>query len=348
MERTIRIAATLRSGKISSDGLLSMSAIPFSVIITCHNQASFIRDAVESALSQTVAPQQIIVVDDASSDGSPEILKAYGDKIQFAGFQTNQGANTARNLGAAMSTGKYLVFLDGDDVLLPWALDVYRRVVDLRNPKIILSQMRWFEGAVPLLLPEEHPRQIEFVEYEVLVDKNRNYQPGASAIVIDTDTFRSVKGWTDELFGVEDVDLMLKLGSAGLTVHILSPETKGYRIHASNTRHHIPKMVDGLFNVLAHERSGIYPGGQKLRFGRYVIIGAPVFFWFKSAYRAKQFGTAASVLARGWKMFAAAGARKVMTFITGRKAPQISPLTLESIDSRHLADSSEHVHHPVS
>ncbi len=316
-----------------------MSAVSFSIIITCHNQASFIRDAVDSALSQTVPPQQIIVVDDASSDGSPAILKAYGDRIQFAGLQINQGANTARNLGAAMSTGKYLVFLDGDDVLLPWALAVYRRIVDLRQPKIILSHMRWFERDLPPVAPENHPRQIQFVEYDVLVNKNRNYQPGASAIVVESETFHSVNGWTDELFGVEDVDLMLKLGAAGLTVQILAPETKGYRIHESNTRHRIPKMVDGLFKVIARERSGIYPGGQKLRFGRYVIIGAPVFFWFKSAYRADQLRAAATILARGWAMFAAALTRRVFSSASRRKAPQVSQLVPETFENHPLEGS---------
>jgi glycosyltransferase involved in cell wall biosynthesis len=318
----------------------SMSTISFSVVITCHNQAHFIRDAVDSALSQTPAPEQIIVVDDASSDGSPEILKAYGDRIHFAGFQTNQGANAARNLGAAMSNGEYLVFLDGDDVLLPWALEVYLRIVNLRKPKIILSQMQWFETVLPLTTPESLPSQIQFVEYEFLVGKNRNYQPGASAIVIARETFHSVGGWTDELFGVEDVDLMLKLGAAGLTIQILTPETKGYRIHGSNTRHRIPKMVEGLFKVIARERSGTYPGGVPLRFGRYVIIGAPVFFWFKSAYRAKLFAVAATVLVRGWKMFAAAIARKLWTTLSGKEAPQISPFAPKIAEKRQIENSS--------
>ena len=121
-----------------------MNSPRFSVIITSHNQRGYITDAVNSALAQGCADKEIIVVDDASSDGSPATLKEYGDKIRLAAFQTNQGANTARNLGAAMTKGEYFVFLDGDDVLLPWALDVYNRIVDARKPKIILSSMNWF------------------------------------------------------------------------------------------------------------------------------------------------------------------------------------------------------------
>lgn len=308
------------------NGLAIVSEIQFSVVITCHNQAPFIRDAVDSALAQRYASKQIIVVDDASSDGSPDILKAYGDRIQFAGLQINHGACSSRNLGAAMAAGKYLVFLDGDDVLLPWALEVYDKLVHLREPKIILSRMQWFDAAPPVALEENYPREIQFAEYDFLVNKDRNYQPGASAIVIESETFRSVKGWTDELFGVEDVDLMLKLGSSGRTVHILAPETKGYRIHASNVRHRVPKMVDGLFKVIERENTKIYPGGPPMRFGRNVIIGAPVFYWFKAAYRAKLFRTAATILTRGWKMFGAASARKIRTSLRGKKEPSILPL----------------------
>jgi glycosyltransferase involved in cell wall biosynthesis len=318
-----------------------VSAIQFSVVITCHNQAPFIREAVDSALAQSYASKQIIVVDDASSDASPEILKAYGDRIQFAGLQMNHGASTSRNLGAAMATGKYVVFLDGDDVLLPWALDVYGHLVNLRSPKIILSRMQWFEDAAPVVLPENYPHEIQFAEYDFLVNKDRNYQPGASALVIERETFRSVNGWTDEFFGLEDVDLMLKLGSSGRTVHILAPETKGYRIHASNTRHRIPKMVDGLFTVIARENARVYPGGPGLRFGRYVIIGAPVFFWFKAAWRARLFRTAASILARGWKMFGAAGARRLGAALGRRKPPSVLPLTLEVRQTKNLVEKPQ-------
>src|ERR1700694_6355682 len=124
-----------------------LEAPRFSIIITCHNQSAYIRDAVNSALEQGCQAKEIVVVDDASRDASPQILKEYGDKIHFAAFQTNQGCTTSRNLGAAMATGEYFVFLDGDDVMLPWALDVYDQIADLKKPKVILSRMAWFEDA---------------------------------------------------------------------------------------------------------------------------------------------------------------------------------------------------------
>ncbi len=94
----------------------------FSIIITCYNQRDYIGDAVKSAISQGDQLKEVIVVDDASSDGSPEVLSQYAEAIQVIEFPRNRGAPEARNRGAASAQGEYLVFLDGDDVLLPWAL----------------------------------------------------------------------------------------------------------------------------------------------------------------------------------------------------------------------------------
>src|SRR5689334_19435660 len=103
-----------------------MKRVRCSIVITCYNQRDFIRDAVESALLQRA--DEVIVVDDASDDGSSEILRTYGDAITLGRMPSNGGPARARNRGASMATGDYLVFLDGDDVLMPWALEIYRRI----------------------------------------------------------------------------------------------------------------------------------------------------------------------------------------------------------------------------
>jgi hypothetical protein len=303
-----------------------LDAPRFSIIITCHNQSAYIRDAVNSALEQGYEAKEIVVVDDASSDASPQILKGYGDKIRFAAFQTNQGATTSRNLGAAMATGEYFVFLDGDDVMLPWALDVYDRIVDIKKPKIILSCMQWFETSLQHLQRTSVPRQVEFVEYELLIKRDRKYQAGGSAIVIERQVFGQVKGWTDQFFPLEDVDLLMKLGSSGPAVQILSPCTKGYRIHSNNVRDRVPAMVEGLHKVMEREKSGVYPGGANLRTERYAVLGAPVFFWIKSAFTAGLYGTAVRIFARGWRMFLAACAQKISVAVRGQRETEILPL----------------------
>ncbi len=78
-------------------------------------------------------------------------------------------------------------------------------------------------------------------------------------------------------------------------------------------------MVEGLYKVLEREKSGAYPGGSNLRRERYAVLGAPVFFWIKSAFKAGLYGTAIGVLARGWPMFLATCAQKISTLVRGRR-----------------------------
>src|SRR5712671_8240390 len=84
----------------------------FSIIITSHNQAAFIRNAVASAVAQGHNNREIIVVADASSDGSQRILEEYGEAIRLTKLDQNVGASRARNVGTAMARGDFLVFLD--------------------------------------------------------------------------------------------------------------------------------------------------------------------------------------------------------------------------------------------
>src|ERR1700693_6168003 len=134
----------------------------FSVIITCHNQGLFIQDAVISALAQSYKAREVIVVDDASTDDSVAILKAFGSSVRVICAPKNIGANPARNLGASAANGDYLAFLDGDDLLSPWALNTYAALISVSQAPILLSRLFFFEGA---RRPEtgETPGEVTFV-----------------------------------------------------------------------------------------------------------------------------------------------------------------------------------------
>src|SRR5579872_4308019 len=123
--------------------------IRYSIIITCYNQQGFIRDAVESVLAQPCFAKELIVVDDGSDDSSVSVLRQYESSLRLIALSKNEGVNEARNRGAAAAKGKYLIFLDGDDLFTPWALDAYDQLIAQRSPVAILSQARWFEDAVP-------------------------------------------------------------------------------------------------------------------------------------------------------------------------------------------------------
>src|SRR5690242_12522755 len=87
-----------------------------SVIIPTFNRAALVTQAIDSALSQTHAPDEIVVVDDGSTDATPELLAQYGPTIRVV-RQENRGRSAARNAGIQNSRGDLILFLDSDDVL---------------------------------------------------------------------------------------------------------------------------------------------------------------------------------------------------------------------------------------
>ena len=90
-----------------------------SIVIACYNQGRFLGEAIESALRQTCAPIEVIVVDDGSTDRTAEVAAAYPVRCLR---QPNQGAPAARNYGFRESRGQFVLFLDADDRLLPEAV----------------------------------------------------------------------------------------------------------------------------------------------------------------------------------------------------------------------------------
>ena len=307
------------------------AAIPpqFSVIITCHNQAIFIQDAVNSALAQVCKTREVIVVDDASSDDSVDILKAFGNSLRLIGAPKNIGANAARNLGASAAVGDYLVFLDGDDLLSPWALSTYQALISASQAPILLSRLFFFQGTQR---PETGApsEEVTFVEYENLIQKDRMYRASASAMVVNRTTFHEVGGWSEGLFHLDDLDMMMKLGLSGRCVQILSPPTICYRVHQGNTVHQVPPFIPAMLTLIKKEKAGEYPGGARFRFERYAFLGGPIFFWIKKSLRAHLYANAGSLFVKGWMMAFAAAMRRA--FVKLSSAVPLRTLRMSGVD----------------
>lgn len=100
----------------------SVSDIPLvSVVCLCHNQAVYVEEAIMSVLNQTYPAVELVVVDDASSDGSQQIIKDLAERysLKAALLEQNVGNCAAFNRGLALCSGKYVIDLAADDVLLP-------------------------------------------------------------------------------------------------------------------------------------------------------------------------------------------------------------------------------------
>ncbi len=97
-----------------------------SIIIPVYNRPTLVAEAIDSVLAQTNPNWELIVVDDGSKDNTWEVLESYAVKDEririFKRDREPKGAPVCRNIGMENSTGKYLIFLDSDDLLAPWAI----------------------------------------------------------------------------------------------------------------------------------------------------------------------------------------------------------------------------------
>ncbi len=117
--------------------------LDISVVIPAYNCGPYLRRAVESALSQSFRPREVIVVDDGSTDDTAETAKTYGERIRLI-VQENSGASVARNRGIEAARGEWIAFLDGDDEWLENHLELTARVLT-ENPDLVWATGNYYE-----------------------------------------------------------------------------------------------------------------------------------------------------------------------------------------------------------
>lgn len=107
-----------------------MSTNPLvSVVIPTYNRAHLLGRALKSVLFQTYEHLDVIVVDDASTDNTEEVLASFRDRrLRYIRHERNKGGSAARNTGIALSEGEYIAFLDSDDEWLPYKVEKHLRV----------------------------------------------------------------------------------------------------------------------------------------------------------------------------------------------------------------------------
>jgi len=249
--------------------------VRFSVLVPSYNREEQVRQAIESVLTQTYANYELLVIDDGSSDGTPQLLASYGTRIR-AIRQSNQGPEVARNNAAALAEGEYLVMLDSDDMLMPWALETYDQVIRaFHSPPLVIGSMEYFREGHPFPV-SDNPRKIEAWKCPDYLAKNMTVGLSSSRIVLRKSVFDEVGGGrntTPATFHLDDFNLISKVGTYSPCAVVNNPTTVAYRLHESNSIRSLEAMVNGILCLVAAERAGQYPGGRKRRFGRYACIG---------------------------------------------------------------------------
>lgn len=110
----------------------------FSIVINNYNYAAYLRECIDSALQQTWANLEVVVVDDGSVDDSRSIIESYGSRI-VAILKENGGQGSAINAGFSVCKGDWILFLDADDKVLPHTIE---RIMRAASAKV--SKIQWY------------------------------------------------------------------------------------------------------------------------------------------------------------------------------------------------------------
>lgn len=101
-----------------------------SIVTICYNSAQSIRCTIDSVLSQDYANREYIIIDGASTDGTQDVVRSYGDAIDVFVSEKDNGISDAFNKGISHSTGDVIVMLNADDYMLPGVLTQFAKEFD--------------------------------------------------------------------------------------------------------------------------------------------------------------------------------------------------------------------------
>jgi glycosyltransferase involved in cell wall biosynthesis len=250
--------------------------VRFSVLIPAYNREKYVRQTIDSVLSQTFTDYEVIVTDDGSTDQTLQVLESYGTRIKVI-RQPKQGTEAARNAAAALACGEYLVMLDSDDLLLPCALATYDRIIrTFDSPPLILGCIKTFRDGQPVPINPQGSSPVEVLSFPDYMSKDLPILHSNSQFVIQKSKFDEMGGYGHigvSAFPADDVDFLLKAGTYGPCIMVLKPYTIAYREWATSSSMNVKWGADGLLRVARIENQGLYPGGKERRRARHAVLG---------------------------------------------------------------------------
>lgn len=187
--------------------IYSMSTELVSVLMVTYNSSKFIKDAIQSVLQQTYSNFELIISDDNSSDDTWNIINSYNDpRIKKNKNSENVGEYKNRNLAFSMAKGKYAIFIDGDDLIYPYALQILSDFA-YKYPQCGMILARpWDERIIyPVVIS---PHQFYCFEYLDRGIAGINF----TKIMFQTDAFRDLGCFDNDKIKMGDVCIQFKIG----------------------------------------------------------------------------------------------------------------------------------------
>ena len=199
-----------------------MSEAQISVVITAYNEEDFVGIALRSALRQTLADLEIIVVDDGSTDGTADVVNSFGDERIRIIRQENQGLSAARNTGIAASGCDLIAFLDSDDLWMPEFCELMAAALtDRPDAGFAYSDAWWLDdasdrfyraSAMSVNQPPADPPQDPEAFLRLLLGRGNFI---FVSTMVRKGVLDEVGGFDTTLTAVEDYDMWIRILAAG-------------------------------------------------------------------------------------------------------------------------------------
>lgn len=212
-----------------------------SLIIPCYNAARYLREAIDSALNQTVKPGQIIVVDDGSTDDSLAIARSYADAATVIS-QANAGAASARNRALAEADQPMIAFLDADDRFAPDKFEKQLKAL-AGHPEAMLCICRVCDFWSP---------EVPSADRKV-ANHAPQLRPGqVSSWLIRQDVFNriGVFNTSADFKFAEGSELYSRAESAGIKAVCIDDVLVERRLHATNLTTNSKAHMDGIMQLM--------------------------------------------------------------------------------------------------
>lgn len=188
----------------------------FSVVISVYNKANFIRKTIESVLAQKESDYEIIIVNDASTDKSEQVIQSFLDnRISYNCLKENSGAAAARNKGVELATGQYIAFLDGDDL---WDKNYLSTISDLithfpdHSVFATAVQIQEHDGYRDSKYTFQNPEKKEQLSLNYFESSLKNTILTSSSTVVKKSVFGQTGTYDTRIKSGQDTDLWVRIG----------------------------------------------------------------------------------------------------------------------------------------
>lgn len=238
-----------------------------SVVIPVYNGERYVTDAIASVLGQSYPPLECIVVDDGSTDGTAGVVERYGDQVAVVRVD-NGGVARARNTGAARARGRWIAFLDADDVWLPDRLEKQLRALQDGGEGIGIAYC-----GLTVVDEQLRPlRRMGVPAAEVALRNTLLLEPPpisvAQGALVDRVAFESVGGFDELMSTSADCDLVVRIASR-YQVQALDEDLVLYRQHGAQMSASLPALERDMRRL--HQKvfgTGVLPGQLEALRGR--------------------------------------------------------------------------------